>query len=67
MIGEYRSLKPNSLSRGCFQLKVSNQGDFIYGIGIGPHIDEKLVTFKFVFAENEENLKNIMSKFDILI
>lgn len=51
LIGEGRSLKPNSPSRDCVQLKVSNQGDAIYGIGISPHIDEKLVTFKFVFAK----------------
>ncbi len=46
LMGEWKSKKPNSNSRDNLQLKVSNQGDILYGIATGPHIDNKLVTLK---------------------
>jgi hypothetical protein len=67
LIGEWKSLKPNSTSRGTMQLKISNQGDVIYGICTGPHIDEHMVSYKFVFSETEKSLHSTIEKFESLI
>lgn len=67
LIGEWKSLKPNSTSKGTMQLKISNQGNVIYGISTGPHIDDRLVTFKFVFSDSEKELQNAINNFDKII
>ena len=67
LIGEWKSLKPNSTSIGTMQLKISNQGNVIYGISTGPHIDDSLVTFKFVFSDSEKDLNSTIDKFENLI
>ena len=67
LIGEWKSLKLNSTSQGTMQLKISNQGNTIYGIATGPHIDNKLVTFKFVFSDSKEDFNSTIEKFDKLI
>lgn len=67
LIGEWKSLKPNSTSKGTMQLKISNQGNVIYGISTGTHIDDSLLTFKFIFSDNENDLKNAINNFDKLI
>jgi hypothetical protein len=63
VIGEWRSLKPNTHSRGTLQLMVSNQGDSLFGLSTGPHIDGHLTTFRFVFAERESEVRRIMDGF----
>lgn len=63
LIGEWYSLKPNSPSRGSLQLKISNQGDVIYGLGTGPHVNEKLVVYKFIFSQSLSRIDDMKTEF----
>jgi hypothetical protein len=67
LIGEWRSLKLHSTSRGTVQLTATNQGNSLLGYLVGPHINNRMTIYRFILAEEAAELERVTRDFKKLL